>query len=372
MTSTAHATAGAALERILAAYRSDGPLDVPDEPVIGYVGQDVPEEILTAAGARALRLRGSPDWDTRSADAYLGTGLDPAARALLAGLLAGRFGPLRGVVVSSDCDASQRLFYVMREIHRVEPGTSLPPVHLADLLHLPRPSTLRYNITRVQQLCTVVEGWTGARVTPATLRAAVEAHNTERRRYREIAALRRSRPPRLSGQEALAVHGVKGRLPLAELLSLLTDLRDGAGLPVRAGRRVFVTGSSHDTADVYRELEDRGAVVVGEDHDHGELAVGADVTEPSVEAIAERYRDNGPTPHHASMQERAAYTAAAVRRTGAELLLCYARERDDAPTWDVPHQAAAVEVPTAVLTGQRYGTVDTAALERALEQEARV
>lgn len=369
--------ATAALERLLEAYRSPGPLDTPTEPVIGYVGQDVPEEILTAAGARALRLRGSPGWDTGRADTYLGTGLDPAVRALLAGLLDQRFGPLAGVVVSSDCDASQRLFYVMREIHRVEPGTALPPVHLVDVLHLPRPSTLRYNVTRLRQLQAVVEEWTGRRVTAQQLAAAVTAHNAERRGYREMAALRRSHPPRLSGQEALAVLGVKGRLPLGELVTLLTDLAGGEGLPERAGRRVFVTGSSHDSTGVYREIERRGAVVVGEDHDHGELHVGADVREATLEALAERYRDNGPTPHRASMQERAEHTAAAVGLAGAELLLSYARERDDAPAWDVPHQAAAVGVRTATLTAQPYGAVDPAALEQALtgnqpaEQEAR-
>ena len=364
-------TPAAALERLIEAYRSDGPLDRPEEPVIGYVGQDVPEELITATGARALRLRGSPDWDTRQADSYLGTGLDPAARALLAGLLDERFGPLRGVVVSSDCDASQRLFYVMREIHRVEQATTLPPVHLVDILHLPRESTLRYNTVRIRQLQEVLEGWTGTPITPEGLQDAVAEHNTERRRYRQIAQLRRSDPPRLSGEEALSVLGVRGRLPLAEVIALLGAVGEGPDLPAKPGRRIFLTGSSHDSTDVYRAIESRGAVIVGEDHDWGELMVGDDVAEPTVEALALRYRDNGPTAHRASIQDRGAHTAAAVRRAKAELLLSYARERDDAPAWDLPHQVGAVDIPTVVLAQQDHGAVDADALEHALQQEAR-
>ena len=368
MTMTTSSTA--ALERLLEAYAGDGPLDRPGEPVIGYVGQDAPEELITAVGARALRLRGSPRWDTRQADSYLGTGLDPAARALLAGLLDQRFGPLLGVVVSSDCDASQRLFYVMREIHRVEPATTLPPVHLIDILHLPRQSTLDYNAVRIRQLQEVLEAWTGTRVTPQRLADAVAAHNAERGQYRRIAQLRRSTPPRLSGEEALSVLGGKGRLPLPELTSLLAAVAEGQGLPERPGRRVFLTGSSHDSPDVYRAIESRGVVVVGEDHEWGELMVGDDVAEPTVEALALRYRDNGPTAPRASIQERGAHTAAAVARTGAELLLSYARERDDAPAWDLSHQVGAVDIPAASLAGQVHGAVDADALEHALQQEA--
>ncbi|MBF0673122.1 MAG: 2-hydroxyacyl-CoA dehydratase [Salinibacterium sp.] len=364
-------SAASALAEISSAARRDASYR-PEAFVVGTVGQDVPVEIIDAAGAVALRLRGNPAWLTESADRYLGKGLDPAMRSLMEGILDGAFGRLDAIVISSDCDASQRLFYVLREMRRVTPEIAVPPVYLVDILHLPRESTARYNRVRVRQLLEVLERWTGNRVSDAGLEHAVIAHNRRRELQRAVMELRRSPEPRLSGVDALAVFAAADRMAGERYAGCLESLVAGGDeLGPRPGTRIFVTGSTHDSPDVYRAIEAHGATIVGENHDRGELLAERDVApardlESLLDAIADRYQYSGPTAQRGSIAARAEHTAEGIRRTGAELLLSYVRVMDEAPLWDFAAQRAAASVPSAVVVRQPYGAIDAEELDVAL------
>ncbi|MGR6917431.1 2-hydroxyacyl-CoA dehydratase [[Actinomadura] parvosata] len=347
-------------------------------PVVGYVGADVPVELLTAAGARAFRLTGDPDAGSGTGDRYLGLGVDPAARSVLTRLLAGSFGHLDRVVVSHDCEASLRLFYALRELRRVEPGTALPEAYLVDLLHLPHRTTARYNRRRIGEFAARLEAWTGRSL---DLPRAVAAHDERRRLLAAAAELRRAVPARLTGRQFLAV--VNAPLPVDEHVALLRRLLDEADrLQEHPGRRVFLSGSDHDTPHVYEAVESEGYVIVGEDHSFGDLSVTAPIGAGSLNAgslkagslntslgaggldvLAEHYHRSGPTAHRATPGERAAHAAAAVRRCRAELFVAYSRAGDEAPAWDFPAQRAALDVPAVLLERQEYGRADLTALK---------
>jgi benzoyl-CoA reductase/2-hydroxyglutaryl-CoA dehydratase subunit BcrC/BadD/HgdB len=326
-------------------------------PVAGYVGADVPVELLTAGGFLPLRLAGDPDADRSAGDTYLGTGVDPVARSVLTRLLDGAYGPLDALVVSRDCEASLRLFYAVRELRRIEPGLGLPPVHLVDVLHLPHRTTTRYVLAKVRELREQVGRWAGRPVDDDALAAAVAAHDRLRALLGALTEQRRGTPCWLTGSEALAVVAATTMLPVDEACayveSVLAEPR-----PPASGTRVFLTGSSHDCPHVYAALEGAGLLVVGEDHDWGDLLAARPVGEPTELALAERYQHAGPAAPRSSVRARAAHTAAGVRASAAELLISYVREHDDAPPWDFPAQRAAAGVPAVLVERQPYGAVD--------------
>ncbi|CAM3520151.1 2-hydroxyacyl-CoA dehydratase family protein [Kibdelosporangium persicum] len=345
------------LERLIDHYERRYPVTA-DGPVIGYVGQDVPVELVTAAGALPVRLAGRPGTDVTAGETYLGRGVDRWVVSVLTRLLGGEYGRLDRLLVSRDCEASLRLFYAVRELRRVEPGLGLPEAYLVDVLHLPHWTTTRYDRIRFAELVAVLERWTGTRLTPAAVAAAIGLHDERRELLRAVSALRREL--RLTGVQALAVFGAV--LPVAEHNQLLRDLMESS-LDVHSGRRVFLTGSAHDTPDVYLVLEKAGFVVVGEDHDWGDLLASRLVGEPTLDALVERYQYNGPTAARASIADRAAYTARAAVECGAELVVSYVRRNDDAPPWDFPAQAAALRahgIPAVLVDRQEYGSIDLA------------
>ncbi|MEU8179014.1 2-hydroxyacyl-CoA dehydratase family protein [Microbispora hainanensis] len=338
---------------------SEGPAGT-RTPVVGYVGADMPVELLTAAGVRAFRLTGDPESGSALGDRYLGRGVDPMARSVLTRLLDGAFGDLDHIVVSHDCEASLRLFYALRELRRVEPGTRLPEVYLVDILHLPHRTTARYNRRRIGEFAARLEAWTGR---PLDLAGAVAAHDERRRLLAAVAELRRAVPARLTGRQFLAVAGPG--LPVDEHIALLERLLAEAGrLEEHAGRRVFLSGSDHDTPHVYEAVESEGYVIVGEDHSFGGPQPDRPVGAGGLDALAEHYHHSGPTAHRATAAERAAHAARAVRLCRAEVFVAYSRIGDEAPAWDFPAQRAALDIPAVLLERQEYGRADLTDLRK--------
>jgi benzoyl-CoA reductase/2-hydroxyglutaryl-CoA dehydratase subunit BcrC/BadD/HgdB len=351
-----------ALEALEDAYTRQGPRPSLG-PVIGYVGADVPVELLTAAGAHAVRLTGDPALDPAPGTLYLGTGVDQMARSILTRLLAGAYGHLDRVVVAHDREASLRLFYALRELRRVSPQLDLPETYLVDILHLPHRTTARYNRRRIGEFAGRLAAWTGRPAGGEGLGRAVAAHDRRRRLLTEVAELRRAVPARLTGRQFLAA--ANAGLPVDEHITMLERLlAETPRLPAQPGRRVLLSGSEHDTPHVYEAIEAQGYVIVGEDHSFGDLAFERQVGEGGLDALAEHYHDNGPAAPRATVAERAAHTAMAAARCHAELLVSYARAGDDAPAWDFPAQRAALEIPAVLLDRQEYGRVDLAALRK--------
>jgi benzoyl-CoA reductase/2-hydroxyglutaryl-CoA dehydratase subunit BcrC/BadD/HgdB len=333
-------------------------LSAPAElPAVGYVGADVPVELITAAGLLPLRLAGKPGTDSTPGDRYLGRGVDPVARSILTRILTGDYGPLEAIVVSRDCEASLRLFYALRELHRVEPELRLPPVRLVDVLHLPHHTTTRYVHAKIAGLREWLGRWRP--IGDDELAAAITAHDALRRSLARVAALRRAN--RLTGTRFLEVVAATTRLPVTTATALVDGVL-AAGSPEVEGLRLFLTGSSHDDPAVYETLERHGFLVVGEDHDWGELLFARTCAAPTELALAERYQHNGPSAPRASVRQRAAHTAAAARAGDAEVLLSYARVHDDAPPWDFPDQRAATGLRAVLAERQPYGELTEDAL----------
>ncbi|WAP53563.1 2-hydroxyacyl-CoA dehydratase family protein [Streptomyces sp. S465] len=326
-------------------------------PVVGCIGADAPVELITAAGALPVRLAGTPGRDTRPAGTYLAGAVDPQAVNVLMTFLPPGGPDVDLVVITHDCDASVQLFYTLRELRRIG-ATTLPPVCFVDLLHLPGDATLRYNVRRLRRLADQLAAWRGHPLDATELEQAVTAHNAARAAR---SALRRHRASALPGAEALRWYTAGTVMPPDVYARTVTEALESPAAPP-AGRRLFLSGSTHDTADVYDALEADGWFIVGDDHDGGDAGDQPPVTEPTLEGLAAHYTRAVLPAAARTPEERAATVGEGVRRTGAEAFLSYCRRYDDAHLWDFAAQRAAVSVPSALVRDQPYGAIDLDAL----------
>ncbi|NUP52858.1 MAG: 2-hydroxyacyl-CoA dehydratase [Catenulispora sp.] len=340
-------------------------------PVVGYFGCDTPVELITAAGALPVRLAGRAGRDTSSARTYLDGAVDPQAVNILAAILTPQdHDPvLDMIVITHDCDASLQLFYTLRELRRIGAET-FPPVHFVDLLHLPGEPTRRHNLGRIRRFADQLAAWRGRAIDAAELAEAVADHDAARAARTE---LRRRRADALSGSEALRWYAAATAMPARQYADTLTAALAGAAGDRPAGRPLFVSGSTHDTAEVYDVLEDDGWLVVGEDHDWGDGGDQPLVGVPTLEALTDHYtRAVLPTiarPPHRMARD----FSEAVRGSGAQYVLTYCRQYDDAHRWGHPARAAAAGVPAALLREQPYSDIDLPQLSsQLLSQEARM
>ncbi|WP_448003341.1 2-hydroxyacyl-CoA dehydratase [Agromyces bauzanensis] len=308
-------------------------------PRIGVIGADVPRQLVLAAGATPMRIFGS--WSTpysSEASELLGA-VDAVAPRILDEVLSGAHDDVAGLIVCNDSAADLRIFYVLRILS--ERGRVPFPVHLLDAPRgggAPRDRFVRRQYDRLVSFC---ESLTGERIDAAGLQRAARR---ERELGRALTALRaRRRARECSGAAALAAYLAAATLPPEHATAIVDDAAEA-----QHGEPVFVTGSAHPEASVYRVIEAAGLVVVGEDHDTGDAAwigdaVDGDDLDEAIARLARRHAARPPLAARSSTRERAAELERRLTETDASGVLALVRELDDGPVWDLPGQRLVVE-----------------------------
>lgn len=333
-------------------------------PLIAVVGNDVPRQLVLAAGARPHRLTGA--WDAPDAEAQELLGAtDAAASHILAELRRDAHG-FAGVVVCGDSQAHVRLFYALRAT-----GASLP-VHLLDLPREDSVPARRFGRFQLESLVDFCAGVTGRRPGTDALREAAAAEQRLGQALDALRARRRADPPRCTGADALAAYLAASRLDPAAALAVVDAARSTTE---EDAVRVHMTGSNHPDASIYHALEARGCVVTGEDHDTGDGAwLGVAVDSGDLDTVIDGLLDAHFARTGASSTEfaaaRAALTVATSQEDGADAVAALIRDLDEAPLWDLADQSerlAARGIRLVVRSRVRGGDAVDAAAELAEE-----
>jgi benzoyl-CoA reductase/2-hydroxyglutaryl-CoA dehydratase subunit BcrC/BadD/HgdB len=107
--------------------------------VVGYLSNNVPVELIHAAGAFPLQLVARPG-PTPTADKYMEDLFDPVVRSVFDQALTGALDFVDLIVLPRSNDSFQRLYYYLSEIQRTG-AASTPEATLYDVQMLPTASS---------------------------------------------------------------------------------------------------------------------------------------------------------------------------------------------------------------------------------------
>lgn len=333
--------------------------------VVGYISDDVPVEMILAAGFFPFRMSGDPTGGTQEADKYSETFLDPSVRSILNGLLTGKYDFLDFMVIPHHSDAVLKLYHQLWWIHRVNPAITFPPVYLFDVLHTPFLTSTLFVRERLTELKEQLEEWSGRKIATEALSHAIAVGNKNRALLSKVAALRTAEKPRLSGVEALQIIGVSAFMLKEDHNTLLLRFLDGAAqLPEREGVRIFIEGSDLDNLQFYELVESCGAVIVAEDSNWGNRYFDDLVDESAdpMEALADRYHARPSRLRTQSSDQRVGFCVRQAVDAKAEGVIFYLFEWDPALAWDQPDQKKALEektIPSICFSDQKYALSDS-------------
>lgn len=302
-------------------------------PRIGIVGNDVPRQLVLAAGALPHRITGSWSGEIDADAAGLLGAADAVTARILTRLLGGA-DEFDGLVICNDDQSHLRLYYALRAV-----GTDLPLL-LVDLPGGRSEAAHRFARNQYRALVAFCTDLGGRTPDAAALSAAALEERALGKALRHLGEARRAVPSRCSGARALELMLDASRRSPADAVAQLERVSTSA--PV-AGIRVHLTGSAHPDADAYRALEERGCVIVGEDHDTGDRAwigeaVDADDLEEAIAALVTmRFARVSGSPD-AGSAERAELTRALAQSEKADAVIALVRDADEAPLWDLPDQ----------------------------------
>ncbi len=342
--------------------------------VVAKLGFDVPDELIIAAGMFPLQVFADPEKQLRKTDTYLEFAFDPVVRKQFEKVVDGTYKKQADfLAISNSTDVLIRVFLYLREIVRIN-LEDLPPLIFLDWLF----TRNRMHQDRNEQVVALfreqLEEWCGHMISDEDIMNAIHVCNQNRQALREMAALRRGSEVRISGSEALVIIGSAFFMDREKHTNLVRSItRAAAGWPVLKGPRIFVTGSSQESTELYDKIEDAGAVVVGEDHDWGDRFYNRDCNPdyPVVRSIVDRYMLRLFSSKKAFVSQRVEALSSEAIATKAQAVIFYTNIYEDAASWDYPTQKAALEatgIRTMAFSKMQYPVCSNIGLDAAIEQ----
>jgi hypothetical protein len=329
----------------------DAPLATLNKEGLGFVGPDVPVDLLLASGRPFGHLPWKVAGATPYADQWLETSFPGWSRSILQQWHEGAFDALQAVVFSRSDDASQRLFYYVRELQ--QRGLLRGPRALvSDLALVPRDSSFEHSAAAVASLA----GELG--IDEAALRAGVVRADALRVKLRGL-------------QQGRAADGVYfERLARAALWSDATRWIDSLRVPAppaATARRILLAGSVPPDERLHRAAEGAGASVVAETHVHalGRLGLPLAGAESSAARHVARQLIATATGPRAFL-DRAQWIVQQARDARAAAVVLWLTREDEGLAWHVPamrRALAAANLPALVLPAAAW-RADDGVLER--------
>ena len=260
---------------------------------VGFMYQDTPEEIITAAGAAPIYLRGTTSEGTEMAEAFFRQLTCNYTKHTYNEILDGKWDFLDGAVLYNLCDHSRRIYDNWKTI----PGN--PAYHF---MYVPKKrSELSKDFYReeINKLIKATEEHFGVEITKEKLAKAIKLHNETRRLQQEIYEMQKGEEVYLTGLELLMVMLAGVSLPRPEYNKMMKDLiaaLKANGPRIKPKVRLLYTGGHADNPEFFELLQQNDAHVVSDNTGFGTRAADVLICEDGdpLEAIINYYFEEKP------------------------------------------------------------------------------
>jgi hypothetical protein len=342
MSARAHDPVATRLATPLDALRADG---------LGFVGADVPIDLLLASGRPFGHLPWLPDAATPWADQWLESGFPGWSRSILEQWHAGAFDGLHAVVFSRSDDASQRLYYSVRELQQ-RPLLRGPRPLILDLALVPRASSLAHSAAAIGTLASSLD------IEDEALRRGVARADVLRLKFQDL-------------QQQRASGVFHERLARAALWSDPAAWIETVQVPASTiACRLLLAGSVPPDQRLHQAVEHAGACIIDETHVHGLRRLGMPMPAQESSITLHMARQilgyaSGPR----VFMDRAAWIVRRAQDARAAGVILWLTREDEGLAWHVPamrRALAAAGLPALVLPAASWRG-DDGAMERIAE-----
>ncbi|HEY0682319.1 MAG TPA: 2-hydroxyacyl-CoA dehydratase family protein [Steroidobacter sp.] len=312
---------------------------------IGYLGWDVPVELILAAGAVPVQLSAlASAGDTALADRYLENSFSAQSRTVAQRWLSGDLDALEAVIFSRSDDSAQRLYYYLCELQRFGECKGPRPL-LFDLARIGRATSVAHTVESTRSLAAAI----GADA--ARLNAAVQRVSARLSLLDGLAKLRGSDsapPGRLAYRIARAA-----RADWSEEFD--RSLRAWLATPMTTEprKRVLLVGSVPPDDQPHAAIETNDVIVVGEINEAGVGHSGVPSKSVGIEAVAHRCYQQ--TTAASTLLQSPTEIVKRARALRADGVIVWMLATDTGLAWEAPRielACRAAQLPTLMLTSQ--------------------
>ena len=322
--------------------------------VIGFVGAEIPVELMIASGACPVRLPSVADGKTGAADRYLESTFMPDVRSIAEQYLQGALNFMQSIILPRSNDSAQRLYYYLSDL-RTRQFRAAPVPLIFDLAKIPRETSKLHSRRATLRLAAEIGVPSGA------LPDAIRQRNRRRELFLTAMHLRQ----RHGGFRGSVLDRIFRSADFCDAAEFDGNFAEWLSKPDAAqnGPRVLLVGSSPPDERLHRAVEDGGGNVVSEGDAHASRSVSLPPipADGGLDAVADHY-------HTSQISTRAFIDRAAAIKTLAESadargVIIWLIEEEDALIWDLPAEMAALRasgIATLRLVRRRWDLSDGA------------
>ncbi len=311
--------------------------------VVGVMHPIVPQELIYAAGLYPVRLFPLKKETITKAHESLQAYTSSIFRAIWDQVLKGEFDFLDAVILPESCET---VTYFARGWQYNRPGDKVFTFSGVRFHKNENGDTLfRKQIERLTQL---LEGLSGQKVTDRALAEAIGLYNENRQLLREIFALRKGQPPRISGADFFAVSLASAILDKQEANGILgkisKELCKTGGAGDQSKKRILLSGPCIVEKKIYDAIESSNAYVVADDTNFG-LRSFSSLVDPDKEPIAalsKAYADV-PCPFSTSAETRLEVLGELIREYNVDGVVFAIEKFCESETMDFPYLEKSIK-----------------------------
>ncbi|MFC1920528.1 2-hydroxyacyl-CoA dehydratase [Chloroflexota bacterium] len=267
-----------------------------DGKVLGYIGTNLPEELVYAAGILPVRLLGCNEPETVTGQYMFGGAFCTFARDCFAQALNGKYNYVNGLVYGNCCIHERQVYESWRR-HM--------PVYYSHQVVVPNyllnPNAKEFLIGELENFKNSLEEWIGHSISLESLDKAIDIYNTNRRLMLSIYELMRADNPTVTWAEVaeIALTGIlmdkEAHNQLLEKALEELPKRGGTGIN---GPRLMILGSVNNNMEAIKFIDSLGGQVVIDDYCTGNRYYQKEVIpeENRLAALATRMIEKPPCP----------------------------------------------------------------------------
>ena len=324
--------------------------------VIGYVGSEIPVELIIAAGAMPLQLSGLMPSESKLADEYLEDSFEPFVRVIIDQYLQGNLDFLRYIILPRSNDSAQRIYYYLCELRRSK-GVNGPEPLIYDLAKIPRETSRSYS----EQSTLRLAGEIGT--IKADLPKAISLRNRRRSLFDALNRTR-IRQRNLQGSFMDSIYRIADLCDAEsfdiELSDWLENKRSNTRIP---GPGLLLCGTAPPDERLHRAVEKGGGNVISEFGNFPSFGAQMPVIQEggTISDIAGHYYSL----NHGSRSfvDRSRLTLSFAQDAEVNGVIQWLIEEEETLVWDVPAQIKALEaadIPFLSLVRRNWDASDGA------------
>lgn len=261
--------------------------------IVGFLYQETPIEILSAAGLVPYFIRGTGSEGTEYSEAFFRQLTCNYVRHTFNQIMDGKLDFLDGAVFYNSCDHARRIY---------DNWIELPDSPAYHFMYIPKKRdelTKEFYREEVKKFIEATEKKFGVKITDEDLKKAIEQHNEIRRLQAELYEMQKGKQVYLTGTELMLVMIAGLSMPaeqyIAQLKELIAELKAN-GETFEPAIRLLFTGGHVDSKEFMELLESQGGQIVVDNTSFGSRMCAKQIStdKAPLDAIIDYYWEEMP------------------------------------------------------------------------------